>query len=150
MYQSSSLKLSILIGIISVIAICVFQLGCNYETLPGENWSKTVEVEKNAFSDAYLVSDREAEWVLFTYYSAPSAQPVLVEKIGPYHWITVFEKPKKNPLECLRVEKVSESEYRLLLECPQNNTKGNGTDRVFENTAWKGTKKFDQMSTTWK
>jgi hypothetical protein len=94
--------------------ICL-SLGCVYQVERGENWSKSIDVQKTAVTGTNTVNDLEAGWLLFSYFDYPSAQPIMVHKISSNHWITVFEKPTKIASPKVKIEKISENEFRVLL-----------------------------------
>jgi hypothetical protein len=116
MYQSVFVNIKVQILKISIfLTLVCLSLGCVYQVERGENWSKSIDVQKTAVTETMTVRDLEAGWLLFSYFEKPSAQPIMVHKINPNHWITIFEKPTMTPSPKVRIEKISENEFRVLL-----------------------------------
>ena len=90
-------------------------LSCIRQTNNGDNWSRSIQMQKNVITETTTVNDTEAGWTLFSYFDPPSAQPIMINKIGSNHWIALFEKPNKSPSPKVKIEKISENEFRILL-----------------------------------
>ena len=98
------------------IATVLLTSSCSYPMITENNWSKTVEAHRGRLTGSISVTDNENGWPLFTYDEVPSAQPVFIEKIDRDHWITVFERPVDSVGKKFSVEKLSETEYRLVIQ----------------------------------
>lgn len=97
-----------------LVLFVLFSTGCiTYSVSPKENWSKEIEVHRSYITQSLTVVDNEAESTLFTYYDAPASQPILVQKAGANHWISVFEKPANLNGTRVIVEKINENEFRV-------------------------------------
>ena len=62
------------------------------------------------------MGDRESATTLFTYHMYPTAQPVDVQKLDSNHWLAVFEQPEVPSKSTVRVERISDVEFRVILE----------------------------------
>jgi hypothetical protein len=114
MYQSGSIKdISAGSRIIGLVLVATFfSAACASYSIPkGENWGTTIEIKKNPLTETSTVEDLEAKSTLFSYYEAPTAQPIMVQKIDQNHWITVLEKPTTALTPDVTVEKLSENEF---------------------------------------
>ena len=102
----------------SLVLFVVFALtGCSQYTVPTpEHWSDSLVVKETHFTENRTVGDRESATTLFTSHMYPTAQPVDVQKIDAHHWLAVFEQPDPLLKSRVRVERISDVEFRVVLE----------------------------------
>ena len=102
---------------LSTLVACLLLFGaCTYEVKSPPRWSDTVRLQRHRVTDSLTVWDEESQWVLFTYYDPPLAQPIAIEKMDQDHWITVFERPLSKTGTKIKIEKVGLREYLVKIE----------------------------------
>lgn len=103
--------LSILfLGLVTVTA------GCGSFDVPTpRGWSDSLQVRETRVTENRMVSDNESRTILFTYHMYPNSQPLMVRKVEGERWIAVFEKPGEKADSEVTIERISDSEYRVLV-----------------------------------
>ena len=99
----------------------LLMLGCQQYNVPTpEHWSDSLVLKESYVTEDRTVEDEESGSTLFTYHMYPTAQPIDVQKLDDNHWIAVFEKPEKTSSSRIRLERISEVEFRVHLETPSD------------------------------
>ncbi len=118
MYKSGSIKFVINQRLLILfVGIILFTVSCgSFEVPTPKGWSDSLQVKETRFTEDQTVSDIEARSTLFTYHMYPTSQPIMVRKVEPERWIAVFEKPGENKPPEVTIERISDSEYRVLVK----------------------------------
>ncbi len=100
--------------LISILSSVVFVSGCVRYAIPrSENWSETIEANKNPVTGSTVIRDPSSFISLFTYDEAPSAQPVVIKKIDDDHWIVIMERPGNSTQPNFEVKPINDDEYSV-------------------------------------
>ena len=99
--------------------VVVLTANCGKVDVPTPNtWSTSIQIQQNTITEERIVSDTEARTGLFTHNEYSTAQPLTVRKVEPNRWIAVFEKAgKEAPLD-VQIERISDTEYRVVIVSP--------------------------------
>ena len=79
-------------------------------------WSTSIFLQQSKLTEELAVSDKEAATGLFSHNPYSSAQPISVVKVEPDLWIAVFGKADHQNQSKVRVERVADSEYRVVIK----------------------------------
>jgi hypothetical protein len=99
------------------LGLVTFIAGCGSFGVPTpRGWSDSLQVRETLVTEERTVSDIESRTTLFTYHMYPTSQPLMVRKVEGERWIAVFEKPGEKADSEVTIERISDSEYRVLVK----------------------------------